>query len=170
MMLVKKLDWQMKTKNRQQGAALIVGLVVLILLTLLGVSAMNMTTLDTRTSSNTQNRNNIFQSAGSLLDHIFYAVGNDPYRIDLTNPVNTQVMPVFNSGHASVTSTVERAADVPGNPLKRPTPLDCNAAMRGFSLGIECDAYEIRVVSNDANSSANSNQFQGLVAPGKSKR
>ncbi|MDQ7015615.1 MAG: PilX N-terminal domain-containing pilus assembly protein, partial [Gammaproteobacteria bacterium] len=59
--------FQMRLPQQQQGAALMVGLVMLLVLTLLGVSNMRMTTLELRMSANTQNRNQAFQAAASAI-------------------------------------------------------------------------------------------------------
>lgn len=58
-----------KQKN-QQGMVLIVGLVLLTSLTLMGVMAVKMTTLDERIASNNQFRTIAFQGAESILSEI----------------------------------------------------------------------------------------------------
>lgn len=52
---------------RQQGAVLIVGLVLLVAMTLIGVTAMKLTTLDERIAGNAQQRVGTFQAAESAL-------------------------------------------------------------------------------------------------------
>ncbi len=52
---------------RQAGAALLVALIMLILITLIGISAARMQTMEARMSSNLQNRNLAMQSAESAL-------------------------------------------------------------------------------------------------------
>lgn len=49
--------------SRQQGVALVVSLVLLIVLTLLGLSAMDSTIIETRMASNNQERNYAFHAA-----------------------------------------------------------------------------------------------------------
>lgn len=53
--------------RRQAGAALIVSLVMLLVLTLLGVTAMQSTTVEERLSGNLRDRNQAFQSAEAAL-------------------------------------------------------------------------------------------------------
>jgi len=53
--------------TRQAGAALLVALVMLILITLIGISAARMQTMEARMASNLQNRNLAMQSAESSL-------------------------------------------------------------------------------------------------------
>lgn len=53
---------------RQRGAALIVGLVLMVVLTILGVSGMNMATLELNMTSNSQAQQAAFQAAESGID------------------------------------------------------------------------------------------------------
>jgi type IV pilus assembly protein PilX len=54
--------------QQQKGAVLIVALTLLVVLTLLGLSAIQTTTVSTKITSNTQDRNDVFQAAESLLN------------------------------------------------------------------------------------------------------
>ena len=66
-------------KARQQnGAALITALVMLVLLTMLGLSSMNTTTMEERMASNTQMINRVFQAAETGLQIVF----SDPNAFD----------------------------------------------------------------------------------------
>jgi len=56
---------------RQRGAVLVVSLVLLVVLTLLGVSVMNVTQLEERMASNTQEMNQAFQSAETGLSQAY---------------------------------------------------------------------------------------------------
>ncbi len=56
-----------QTTSRQKGAVLIVGLVLLVALTLIGVAAIKMTSLDQRIAANAQYRTMVFQAAESML-------------------------------------------------------------------------------------------------------
>ncbi len=51
------------TRNQQQGTVLIIALIFLLILTLLGVSAMDGTLLETRLAANSEERNIAFQMA-----------------------------------------------------------------------------------------------------------
>lgn len=53
--------------SRQRGATLIIGLLFLVLLTILGMSAMNLSTLEERMSGNTRDRSLAFQAAEAAL-------------------------------------------------------------------------------------------------------
>ncbi|MAA65184.1 MAG: hypothetical protein CL581_10470 [Alteromonadaceae bacterium] len=63
----------------QSGAVLLVSLVMLLLLTIIGMSAVNMTTLDTRISANSRDRNMAFDAAETALNVASHNIspGND---------------------------------------------------------------------------------------------
>ena len=61
------MNERMHNQRRQQGAVLIVGLILLIAMTLIGVTAMKLTTLDERIAGNAQQRVGEFQAAESAL-------------------------------------------------------------------------------------------------------
>jgi type IV pilus assembly protein PilX len=54
--------------NRETGAALIVGLILLLVLTVLGVSGMNTATMELRMAGNTQIQEDAFQMAEDAID------------------------------------------------------------------------------------------------------
>ena len=58
----------MNLRKQQQGAALVVGLVLLMVLTVLGVSGMNTATLELTMASNTQFHQDAFQAAETGID------------------------------------------------------------------------------------------------------
>jgi type IV pilus assembly protein PilX len=57
-----------KLRNRQEGAALVVGLVLLVIVTVLAVSGMNTATTELAMARNDQNYENAFQTAEAGLD------------------------------------------------------------------------------------------------------
>lgn len=60
----------MTHKKQQQGMVLVIGLVLLVALTLMGVMAVKMTTMDERISANNQFRMLTFQAAESVLSNL----------------------------------------------------------------------------------------------------
>ncbi|MCW8855251.1 MAG: PilX N-terminal domain-containing pilus assembly protein [Gammaproteobacteria bacterium] len=58
----------MKNINKQEGAALVIGLLMLLVMTLLGVSSMSTTTTSLKMSVNTQIQNSAFQVAATVLN------------------------------------------------------------------------------------------------------
>lgn len=80
--------------SRQSGAALVVGLVVLVLLTLLGIAAMRTSALEERMAGNLRESNIAFQSAeGALREAIASDLPAKPY--DGTKTGFTQVINKF---------------------------------------------------------------------------
>jgi len=57
--------------QRQRGIALVVALIFLLMLTILGVSAMNTSALEGRMAGNTQENNRAFQGAESALEKVW---------------------------------------------------------------------------------------------------
>jgi type IV pilus assembly protein PilX len=73
------------TRSRQRGAALIVGLILLLVLTVLGVSTMRTAALELVMAGNVQFRENAFQLASSGLDTVLQQAR------DNTVPLNAAV-------------------------------------------------------------------------------
>ena len=78
--------------QRQRGAALIVGLVLLMVLTVLGVSGMNTATLELTMASNAQYNQDAFQAAETGIDLViarrtFNTVPGDPGNIIVPTPL-----------------------------------------------------------------------------------
>jgi type II secretory pathway pseudopilin PulG len=67
---------------RQSGAVLIVAMILLVVLTMLGVTAMNTTSLEERMASNTQEQVRAFQAAETALSEAFN--DNNSYTISGT--------------------------------------------------------------------------------------
>lgn len=61
----------MSFDQHQRGIALVVALIFLLMLTILGVSAMNTSALEGRMAGNTQENNRAFQGAESALERVW---------------------------------------------------------------------------------------------------
>ncbi len=90
--------------RRQRGAVLVVSLVMLVVLTLLGVSVMNITQLEERMASNSQEMAQAFQSAETGLSQGF----NDA---NAWNPATTLDVPSINVSNANRTNTTSYAVE-----------------------------------------------------------
>lgn len=120
---------------RQQGAALVIGLVLLMILTVLGISGMNTATLELTMASNAQFHQDAFQAAETGID---IAISNP----QLGPAINGQdvVLPPTVLGDGSATTealtTFEVATPVPD---------------RAFSLGVATtgtvQAYHFDIVA-----------------------
>lgn len=67
-MNAREAQMTMPSRHKQQGAALVVGLVLLMVLTVLGVSGMNTSTLELTMASNAQFHQDAFQAAETGID------------------------------------------------------------------------------------------------------
>jgi type IV pilus assembly protein PilX len=72
-------------RSRQTGATLIVGLVLLLVLTVVGVSGMNTATMEVAMAANTQFQQDAFQQAEDGID---VAIGNRLYSTDAPRTLN----------------------------------------------------------------------------------
>ena len=85
-------------KHRQNGAALIVGLILLVVITVLAVSGMNTATTEIAMARNHQNSENVFQAAETGLEQ---ALAQRPFNT-LANTTLTQDL----TAHESVTAVI----------------------------------------------------------------
>lgn len=80
----------MNLANRQDGAALIVGLVLLVVITVLAISGMNTATTELAMARNDQNYENAFQAAETGLEQAMgFGAFDTIADIGLTHAVNT---------------------------------------------------------------------------------
>lgn len=70
----------------QRGAALIMALVILLILTILGVTAMSTSSLEQKMAGNIQDLTRAFQAAESGIDRI---IDNNPESFDMTSPTSS---------------------------------------------------------------------------------
>ena len=83
-------------RTRQSGAVLIVAMILLVVLTLLGVTAMNTTSLQERISSNTQEAVHAFHAAETGLNQAFA----DNLAFDITSTYTGGATPATFAGAA----------------------------------------------------------------------
>ncbi len=88
-----------KNSQRQDGAALVVGLVLLVVITVLAISGMNTATTELAMARNDQNYENAFQAAESGLENALaqgtfntLANTNLVYNINSNDTVTTMIM------------------------------------------------------------------------------
>jgi type IV pilus assembly protein PilX len=80
----------MQSHNKQQGAALIVGLVLLVVITVLAISGMNTATTELAMARNDQNYEYAFQAAETGLENIIAAGSFDTANgVSTTTTINT---------------------------------------------------------------------------------
>jgi len=84
--------------GRQSGIALIIGLLVLVLLTLISVTAIRMTTLEERMASNMRNQSIAFQAAESALREAEGTIANNGGENNPYKPLQLTGGPFQNAG------------------------------------------------------------------------
>jgi type IV pilus assembly protein PilX len=140
--------------RRQQGAALVIGLILLVVLTILAVSGVFTSTMELRMVGNLQNQERSFQAAEVAVEDA------------LANPV-LSTSAVF----------TQAEIDVPNSPGDRysytmqfvgQTPL--GTGMTGYSIGTAFQSYHFQVDATGRNPASNavSNHTQSfyVVGPG----
>ncbi len=90
---------QIQTHKNQQGAALVVGLIMLVVITVLAISGMNTATTELAMARNDQNYENAFQAAENGLEQ---ALGQGAFNTQ----VGATVTKIINT-HDSVTAQIQ---------------------------------------------------------------
>ena len=139
--------------SRQQGAALVVGLILLLVLTILAVSGVITSTLELRMVGNTQLQERAFQTAEVAIEDA------------LANPVLSTSVPVNQATMANPNSPTDTYSYV--LQFVAETPL--GTGMTGFSIGTAFTAYHFQVdATGNAPGSALAQHTQSfyIVGPG----
>lgn len=123
--------------KHQQGAVLLISLMILLIMSIIGIAAMNTTTMEEKMASNNQQRQQAFQAAETALrdaeawltDNIvnvaalgqFDDGGNSLYALERTAPGATIVQPTFNllDSNAWLVNGVQSVNLLPGQPQPR---------------------------------------------------
>ena len=96
--------------NRQQGAVLIVSLMLLLVMTLLSVASMSTSVMQEKMAANAQNTNRTFQAAESAVDaHVSIILGGNSDNLNeaMTSPTEQGVVMTVNIGTSDVTATAQ---------------------------------------------------------------
>ena len=86
MSIARHQNWNRQSPQRQQGAALIVGMILLMVITLLAIAGMNTSTLELQMAGNVQFRQNAFQAAEIGIAQAMHS-GVLQTDVTITNPV-----------------------------------------------------------------------------------
>lgn len=146
------------TFRRQRGAALVVGLMMLLALTLIGVTTMGMNTMELRMANNAQNKANAFQAAEAGIE-VGVGLTNSN---DITTDPQVIAPPVLSN--ASVLVDSRFVGLIPG----RGSGFTAGVACPGSSPErARCAHFEVRSVGQHLASNASSLQLQGfyVLAP-----
>lgn len=95
----------MNTQCKQQGVVLVIGLLMLLLITIVGVSAMSTTSSNERTTGNNQFATVSFQGAESGIKSMFSRPGVEPTIMDTADLVNDKIITQINNFNVELDST-----------------------------------------------------------------
>lgn len=139
--------------SRQRGAALVVGLILLVVLTILAVSGVFTSTMELRMARNTQSQERAFQAAEVAVED---ALGNPV--LSTSTPFNQATTAVPNGGGDQYAYQLQFVGQ---------TPL--GTGMTGFSIGTAFQAYHFQVDTTGTgpdNSTAQHAQSFYVIGPG----
>lgn len=146
-----------QSARRQQGAALIVGLILLMVLTVLGISGMNTATLELTMASNAQFNQDAFQSAETGIDIV---IEGRTFNTIPGSPGN--ILPMTPLGDGSYTTQAVTAFQVT-------TPVPDMGFSAGVGTGGSVQAFHFDIVSigtGPRNARSTHNQSFYVVGPG----
>ena len=107
----------------QKGAALIVGMIVLLVMTLIGVSSLNMTTTELKMSANLQAYDVSFQAADAIVQQTVWVRES---AIDWTALTASETYTALNENNVAVASATATL-----------TYIDCRQNPKGYSLTMD---------------------------------
>jgi len=141
------------TASRQRGAALVVGLILLVVLTILAVSGVFTSTMELRMARNTQSQERAFQAAEVAVED---ALGNPV--LSTSAPFTQPAIAVPNGYGDQYSYQLQFVGQ---------TPL--GTGMTGFSIGSAFQAYHFQVDANGTgpdNATAAHTQSFYVIGPG----
>jgi hypothetical protein len=156
---MKTAKFPLHPSRRQRGAALVVGLVLLVVVTVLAISGMNTATTELAIARNDQSFENAFQAAETGLE---LALSSSQFQATPT-PVQLPRYDIAASGY-SVDTTIrfENTTIVPDKAFS------LGSGMAAYHFVAEADARSTRSISNpnDRDASALHTQAFYVVGPG----
>lgn len=162
-------------RHKQKGSVLIASLLILLVLTVVGVSGLSSTSLEERMSHNFEHSMLAFQAAESAIEKIIQsgdpggiAPNQNPFYVEAQDPL----LEALDAG-IGVTSTVRQHDLDPYDKLKN-TTLTTNSTISyqgarslcpGYGSGVQCLRFESTTNATVASSNANTTHIQGLNRP-----
>ena len=143
--------------GKQQGVALIVSMLLLIVITLLSLSSMRNTTLDTKIAVNHQHKQISFQAAESAL---FKLMSPEP---NVTVPLTPVDAPTINDNYfaSAGDDQPDVEADLSMDFIRVSDPGEYK--FNGFSLNLTTMIYEASAEGTIAGSNVRANNRMGVV-------
>jgi type IV pilus assembly protein PilX len=140
--------------SRQQGVALVVSLILLVVITLLSITAMRSANLDTRITVNHQHKQLAFQAAENALTKLVALPMTDPEMQELNVPGNIESPPETTAAWFKNidTDAPDLTADLTMDYVEKSAP--GKYKFSGFGLNIVTHIYQAEAVGAVANTNA----------------
>ncbi len=164
-----------RIRKQQTGAALIVSLMLLLIMTLIGVSSIGTTNLEERMAHNFQNSTVVFQATESAINKIITAgnpggsgVDDNPFYVEANDPL----VAAINTGIGASTTVVTQNMD-PNSHLAGGATLTSTSTLvynggglcPGMSTSITCHYFDITAVTAIAATNNRKTHMQGVYRP-----
>ena len=148
----------MRLQNQQQGAALVVGLILLVVISVLAISGMNTATTELAMARNDQNYENAFQAAETGLEQ---ALGQSSF-----NPAGTANVTYVINSNDRVTAQIQPDGDPTIVPDKA-FSLGAGSSIAAYHFIATADAESRRAPGSttDRDSTATHTQAFYIVGP-----
>lgn len=143
--------------HRQRGAALVVGLILLVVVTVLAISGMNTATTELAMARNAQNSENAFQAAETGVERSL-ARGSWDTASDVT------VGPIAVGSQGTVTAVITFEGDTPA--LSGDRAFSIGAGMREYHFSAAAQAVSTRIAGGSTERDASAAHTQGFYIIG----
>lgn len=166
--------------HRQRGAVLIVSLIILIMMTIIGVTALSTATLEQRMAVNTQQDDMMFQAAESEIENVIdtatttitgYSTATDPMVLVINNFGTNNPMALTAANIPDATTAAKLNPTFAGSPnVSATATIEYTGKMassatcgNGFQFGsVVCYQFTITSTATIANSNASQVHIQGV--------
>lgn len=164
-------------KNTQQGIVLIVSLLILLVLTMIGISAISNTSMEERMSNNFQQSMVAFQASESTIQQVIVAGnpgGNGANNNPFFDPDNDPLATAISAGIGATSTTVTRDMDPQNNlnaTLNTTATISYQGASQlcpGYDENVSCLQFEIHADTTFDNVVTGPRHVQGIERPAPS--
>ncbi len=164
----------MNHKNRQQGVVLIISLLILLVMTMLGISAISNTSMEERMSNNFQQSMIAFQASESTIQSVFVAgdpggtgAAINPFYVSANDPLKTALTSGINTTTTTVTKNMDPQSKLKATLSTTATVSYTGAAQLcpGYGAGVNCLKFEVNTRTTIGGAGTGPNHVQGLERP-----
>ena len=150
----------MKSRTQQRGIAMVIGMIFLVLLTLLVISAINSGTVNLRITSNMQSQDEARAVASQAIEKFVSSYANfypTPTAYPATATTSTTTAPATTRSRSQRPSARARHTQIPGRSI------DC---ANGVKCGLYCwdTLWEVTAIASDTKTGVSQSVTQGVRA------